>query len=627
MQKIIKSKNSLLGACAIIVVVAAILFVIPGARHQILGLLSSESTGGEASVYYTCPMHPDIRLPQPGECPICGMTLVEKEAGDEEQTGTVAVTTQQSQLTGITIEPIKERELYREIDTYGKVDYDETKLGVVAAWVGGRIDRLFIDFTGVTVKKGHPLVELYSPNLISSEREYLLALENLDKVERSGFEEATRNARELVASTRQRLLWLGLSDKQLDKIAATRTPDEHIIIYAPQGGTVIEKKAYPGMYVKEGDVLFKVADLSRVWLYADIYEDEIPYLYEDRPGDYYECAMHPEVRSDKPIDCWECGMALTRSNKSLKVRIETRSFPGETFEGYISFTDPFLDPETRTVRIRVNIDNSGLRLKPDMFARAKIRLPAGNMIAVPENAVIHSGTRKIVLVEEEKGKFRPTLVRLGRLWLNDVERSDAESQDLAFQRGSLRFHEVLAGLETGEQVVTSGNFLVSSESQLQGALAKMLEDEGQEGTDEKPGGEQRIAAADVPKKEEGRFPEIMEAYLGITDRLAKDSLEGVAELAETIVASAVNDGIKEAADSMRHTMDKSDIEAVRQDFRRLSDMIIAYIEEHGDHIAAKPNKAYCPMADARWLQAGTAIANPYYGAEMPRCGNIEPWVQ
>ena len=144
------------------------------------------------------------------------------------------------------------------------------------------------------------------------------------------------------------------------------------------------------MYVKEGDVLFHIADLSRVWLYADIYEDEIAYLYEERPDDYFECTMHPEVTSDRPGTCRKCGMDLIRANQSLQVDIETRAFPGEAFKGYISFTDPFLNPETRTVRVRVNIDNPDLKLKPDMFARAKIQFPVGDMLAVPENAVIHS---------------------------------------------------------------------------------------------------------------------------------------------------------------------------------------------------------------------------------------------
>jgi Cu(I)/Ag(I) efflux system membrane fusion protein len=465
------NKTSLLRRLRVPVILAAIVgvvFAVPASRDSVLNLFSFQNAGVEAGTYFTCPMHPDIRLSQAGDCPICGMSLVEKEASDEEGSGSISVTAQQVQLTGITVEPVKRRKLFREIDAYGKIDYDETRREVVSAWVGGRIDKLFIDFTGVTVNKGHALVDLYSPDLISTKREYLLAIENLDKVKQSGFPEAVRNAEKLVASTRQRLVWLGLNETQINAIEKSKDLDDHVRIYAPQGGTVIHKEAYPGMYVKEGDVLFHIADLSRVWLYADIYEDEITYLHEKRPDDYYECTMHPEVTSKQPGTCHKCGMELIRANKSLLVDIETRAFPGEAFKGYISFTDPFLNPQTRTVRVRVNIENPDLKLKPDMFARAKIRFPVGEMLAVPENAVIHSGTRKIVLVEEEKGKFTPKLVKLGRLWLNDLERETAEEKSLDFQSESLRYHEVIAGLAGGDQIVTSGNFLLGSESQLQG---------------------------------------------------------------------------------------------------------------------------------------------------------------
>ena len=211
-----------------------------------------------------------------------------------------------------------------------------------------------------------------------------------------------------------------------------------------------------------------------MWLFADIYEDDIPFLYQKRPDDFYECPMHTDVTSDVPATCHKCGMDLIRTNKSIKVEITTRAFPGEIFDGTISFTDPFLKPETRTVRVRVNIDNPELKLKPDMYARVKIRLPVGQIVAVPENAVIHSGKRTFVLVEEAKGQFRPQPVELGRKWVEDIEREESERERLVFQRESIRYHEVLGGLDVGDRVVTSGNFLLGSESQLQGALSKML---------------------------------------------------------------------------------------------------------------------------------------------------------
>jgi hypothetical protein len=313
-------------------------------------------------------------------------------------------------------------------------------------------------------------------------------------------------------------------------------------------------------------------------------------------------------------------MELIRANKSLLVDIETRAFPGEAFKGYISFTDPFLNPQTRTVRVRVNIENPDLKLKPDMFARAKIRFPVGEMLAVPENAVIHSGTRKIVLVEEEKGKFTPKLVKLGRLWLNDLERETAEEKSLDFQSESLRYHEVIAGLAGGDQIVTSGNFLLGSESQLQGALVKMLEESGLTGE-----GDGTSKGIVLDAEEEG-FALLLESYLGIAGKLANDTVAGIPALAEKITINAQNPAIKQAAEPLRHG--GNDIKAVREDFKQMSNVMIAYISVHRAHMKDVPNRVHCPMAGpngADWVQIGTVIANPYFGAEMPRCGNIQKW--
>jgi Cu(I)/Ag(I) efflux system membrane fusion protein len=477
-----------IGAVAIVVAVVAL---IPASRRAALDFVGLTEETTQADVYYTCPMHPDIRLPQMGDCPICGMSLVEKRekrVGEDEDTGVVSVTARQVQLTGISVESVGVRNLSREIAAFGKIDYDETRLAVVSAWVAGRIDELHVNFTGVTVGKGHPLVWLYSPDLISTQNEFLLAVDNLTKVRAGGYPRAIKNAEELVESSRRRLTRWGLSAEQLDELARTRDIEDHVMINAPQGGTVIQKVAYEGMYVKEGDVLFRVADLSTVWLDAQVYEDDIPLLLEHRAGDYYECPMHPDQVSDTPTTCSVCGMDLVRTNDEVKVNISVRAFPGEEFEGKIAFTDPFLDPETRTVGVRVNITNPDVKLKPNMYARARIHLPTVRTLAVPENAVIQTGSRNIVLVEESPGRFRPQPVRLGRMWLDDSEGMADEARTLVFKKEALRYHEVLAGLETGENVVVSGNFLLGSESQLQGALAKMMDDEaganGEDGADE-----------------------------------------------------------------------------------------------------------------------------------------------
>jgi len=604
---------------AALALAAAVVMGVPASRHSVLDFFGVATKAPEADVYYTCPMHPQIRMPQPGDCPICGMTLVEKKQGAEETADAVHVTPQQIQLTGVTVAPVERRDLARTIDAYGNIDYDETRLGVVSAWVGGRIDKLFVDFTGTTVQKGHALVSLYSPQLISSGNEYLIAIENLQKAQNGGSQQAEKAAAGLVESSRQRLLRWGLSEQQLDHIAQTKQVDDHITIQAPQGGTVIEKNAYEGMYVKEGDVLFRIADLSMVWLYADVYEGDIPFLYQKRPGDYWTCPMHPTVHESRAGSCPICGMELIRANDSIDVMITARALPGETFRGTIGFTDPFLDPRTRTVRVRVNIPNAGQSLKPNMYARARIMLPLHGILAVPENAVLQSGTRRIALVEEAPGRFRPQPLKLGRMWLDDPARANEERSNLVFEDKAQRYHEVLAGLEPGDRVVTSGNFLLGSESQLQGALTNML------ARSDSATADSSSTPAGTALDNEPQLSGILDAYYVIGSSLTRDSIDGVVAAAEKIAGLAKNEAIRTAAEPLVHAPHKKDIEATREDYQALSNALIAYVSQHRGAMKKLPLKAYCPMADAFWLQADGELANPYMGSKMLYCGSFKSW--
>lgn len=599
--------------------VAALALALPSSRHALMDFFGLSTGVVKADVYYTCPMHPEIRMTQVGDCPICGMSLVEKHVGEEEVTGTVTVTARQRQLTGVTVEPIERRDLVRTITAFGRIDYDETHLAVVSAWIGGRVDELYVDFTGVTVDKGHALAWLYSPEIISTQNEYLLAIDNLARMETSGNDRAVKNANDLVRSARRRLIRWGLADRQLDELTRTRQIEDHVMIYAPEGGTVIERNIYKGMYVEEGDVLFRVADLSTVWLNVEVYEDDIPFLFEPRKGDYFQCPMHPSRVSDGPGKCPDCAMDLIRTNDDVKASITARAFPGEEFEGKIAFTDPFLDPVSRTVRVRVNVGNPEMKLKPNMYARANIRLPAGDILSVPENAVLQSGSRSIVLVEEEPGRFRPQPVRLGRMWLDDDSHVLEERHRLVFKRESLRYHEVLAGLNEGDPVVTSGNFLLGSESQLQGALAKMVQDST--GSADEAGsipGNDRFVA-------ENRLDEILAAYYAIGNVLTKDKIDGVDREAERIVKAVRNKSIEKAARPLAHARHKNDLEATRADFQVLSDALVAYFKQHKTGLEALPLLAYCPMKDANWLQPGGELLNPYYGSKMLYCGSFETW--
>lgn len=610
---------------AVLLAVAAVIYVVPPLRRGVEGIFMHHEETSGADFYYTCPMHPDIRLDQPGDCPICGMSLVKKVAGAAEGERTdIRVTPTQVQLTGVRTEMVRLRNLVKEIDTYGKIDYDERSLSYVSAWIDGRIDTLFVDFTGVEVQKGHALVSLYSPGLVSGQQEYLLALDALHEAEARGSKPAESKARDVVASSRQRLAYWGITDRQIQDLEQTRHVKDHLTIYAPIGGTVIHKNAFEGMYVKEGDRLFQIADLSKLWMYAEIYEDDIPFLYKERPDDYYECPMHPGQTSKRPADCPICNMPMIRTNPNIDIELTTRALPDEVFHGTISFADPFLDPKTRTMRVRVNVDNERRLLRPEMFARARILLEMGETLAVPENAVIQSGKRALVLMDAGEGRFRPQPVQLGGRWLVDPERLSTESEDLVFSPEATRFHEILRGLDGGEMVVTSGNFLLGSESKLQGALAKMVEE-----TEKKWSSQDSLAAALEPKRrilgqEEPGIAKILESYYSIRSALAGDSQEGTSKLASVIAETSKNSGLADPARRLAKAAQGADISATREALKPLSENLISYLQLYGTSDQPVPVAYHCPMADANWIQDNRDMGNPYYGSSMLKCGSEIP---
>jgi membrane fusion protein, copper/silver efflux system len=324
----------------------------------------------------------------------------------------------QMQTIGVTYGEAERRPIEKVIRTVGRFDYDERKMAEVTLKVAGYVGDLFVDYTGKAVRKGDPLFTIYSPDLVSAQQEYLLALETRDKLKDSHVPEAAESAAAMVRASRERLRLWDLTDRQIRELEEAKKPKINQVIVSPISGVVTEKMAFKGHAVEPGMVLYKIADLSAVWVYADVYEYEVP---------------------------------LVKAGQEAKITLSY--YPDKAFTARVDYVYPTLDPKTRTVKVRFELANSDGVLRPEMYGDVELRVPLGERLVVPANAILDAGRRQIVFVDGGNGRLVPRDVRIGYR-LDDVT-------------------EVKEGLSAGERVVTSGNFLVDSESKLQGAESMM----------------------------------------------------------------------------------------------------------------------------------------------------------
>ncbi len=430
---------------------------------------------------WTCSMHPHIRLPKPGKCPICFMDLVPTSStGDDIGERQISFSKAAVKLMEIETTPVERKFVTAQIRMVGKVDYDETRVKHITAWVPGRIDRLYVDFTGTVVKKGDHMVYLYSPELLSAQAELLQAVKAVEKFKARGSELIRRSILAMLEAARGKLRLLGLAKEQIEQIEKTGEVVDHITIYAPMGGVVIEKHRTEGTYVDTGTRIYMIADLSHLWVKLDTYESDLSWI---RYGQEVEFA--------------------------------TEAYPGEVFKGTISFIDPVLNAKTRTVKLRVNVDNHDGKLKPEMFVRAVVRtnIAQGGMVMAPEMAgkwicPMHPSvvkdtasqcdicgmdlvtTESLGYVKAELPEQAPLVIPASAplitgkravvyVQLPDPNKPVFEGREVVLGPRAGDYYLVESGLHEGEIVVTNGNFKIDSAMQIQ-AKPSMMSPQGQE---------------------------------------------------------------------------------------------------------------------------------------------------
>lgn len=367
---------------------------------------------------YTCPMHPSVRSNKPGVCPICHMTLVKVSSGNSDTSSSlpkesVALSTSKQVLANISTQPAMSKILTQEITLAGKIDYPEPNAQQITTRYAGRIEHLYASYVGQEVRRGDRIADLYSPDAIAAQREFLIALYASDQNQLNA-ERASDSSVDLRSQSRSKLKLWGFTDGQIDTLAYTKIVRTIVTVYSPISGTIMRKNVDLQSYIAAGDPLFEVADLRKVWLQLDAYESDLP-----------------SIRIGAPLTA------------------QIDAFPSETFQGTISFVGAVVEPSTRTVRIRATLENKSMKLKPQMFAHGVIHIRLTKSVVVPASAVIENGKRTVVWVAVGQGRFEPRIVSLG------------------LRAGDM--YQVLDGLREGEMIAVSGGYLIDSESQLQRA--------------------------------------------------------------------------------------------------------------------------------------------------------------
>jgi membrane fusion protein, copper/silver efflux system len=377
-------------------------------------------------LYWIDPMTPGYKSDKPGKSPFMDMDLVPVYEGGTEETpaqsvegySTIKVPQDRQQSIGVRLGKAETRDLTKTIRTVGRVAFDETLQAQIHAKFEGYVERLYVDYTGKPVRRGQPLLSIYSPELLATQEEFLIASRARRQLQTSSNPDIARGGVDLYDSARQRLLLWDISPGEISELERTGKPRKALTLYSPVDGFVMSKNAVQGARVMPADTLFEIAGIRRVWVLADVYESEASFVAVGQTA-----------------------------------RMSLSYLPGRTWTGKVSFIAPVLDEKTRTVNVRVQFENPDGSLKPEMYADVTLERPLGRVLTVPDGAVLSTGTRSIVFVVKGEGRFEPRVVTTG-----------AKVDGL---------FEIREGIQAGEEVVTQANFLIDSESRLKSALGNM----------------------------------------------------------------------------------------------------------------------------------------------------------
>ncbi len=563
------------------------------ARHQ--GHNAGDHAGeagqsGRKIRFYQCSMHPQVKSDKPGsKCTICGMALSPIFEGQSELTeNLVTLSPSTIQVVNVQTAPVRRSALQRVIHVAGTIDDDDTKHRIIAAYIDGRIEKLFVNFTGAEVTQGEPLATFYSPGLLTAEREYLLLAQ---RQLTNGNPELLAEQKRFLDAAGQRLQRLGLTEQQIKQLGKETNSVARSTIVAPMSGTVVSRMAYEGQYVKEGDRLFEIADFSTMWFKFDAYEQDLPWM-----------------------------------KAGQKVEVETPSVPGRTFEGEITFIDPNINDPTRSAKVRVNLENpiveeNGKKrrlLLHRLFAEGSVRVETPESLVIPRTAVLNPGGAPVVYVDVGESSYEARKVKLGL-------RGDEGWQ-------------VLEGLTEGEKVVTYGNTLIDAQAQLNQSSQSPEEQHGHEDPVVKPVGNlEKIN--DVQRSG-------AEALLAQTSRmaanLAADDMKAFNEGLPAVgpaLASFTNSwagakswqSLVEPIQAHGEIQKAGDLAAARKAFHPFS-MAVTELTKHlrAHEKAFEGVKIYhCPMVNQAvpgapkngfWVQLNGPLQNPFFGSDMLECG-------